>query len=148
MIRCHVDCIPLRLEEFHSDTSKNSRHADVQLRIGKIHTQTAAGAFGKTDEILRERLISAGSLRISKPAAGVESLARRENALIVVLNIDSLTDGDARRDGVGAVLNSGVKDTRESLRGPVRKPERLKCSAIDPEPPNDKIEKMSPDQPE
>ena len=103
--------------------SKKSRQSNVQLCIGKIHAYTVAGAFAKADKILRERVIGTGGPRIPKPAVGVEGLAGRENALVVMLNVGSQADGDARRDGVGAVLNGGVRYARESLRGPVREPE-------------------------
>lgn len=123
VIRCHVDGIPLRLKEFHIDASKNSGQSNVQFCIGKIHAYTIAGTFGKANEIFRERLISTVAARISKPAVRAKVLARRENALVVMLNIGSHADRDARRDGVWAVLNSGVKYTRESLRNPGRKSE-------------------------
>ena len=99
--------------------SEYSRQSNVQLRIGKIHPQTVTGAFAETDEIRRERLISTGSIGVVKPAVGPEGVTGRKYTLVVMLNIASQADRDARRDSVGAVLNGRVEDARGSLRDPV-----------------------------
>lgn len=119
MIRCHVDGIPLRVEEFHIHPAKESCQANEQLCVSQIHSQAVAAAFGKTDEVFRERLFGVGALRAVKPAVGREGLAARKYALIVVLNIASQADGNARRNGVRAEFDGGARYARESLRNPV-----------------------------
>lgn len=115
MIRCHVDRIPLSLKELHFHTSENSRQSNIHQGIGKSHAQTATAAFAKADEIRRERLVCTGNFGAVEPAVGIEGLAGRKYTLVVVLNTASQADGDARRDGVGAVLNRRVEYARESL---------------------------------
>lgn len=119
VIRCHVDRVPLSLKELHFHVSKYSRQSNVQLRRAKIHAQTVTGAFAEADEISRERLISTGSLGVVKPAVGHEGVAGRKYTLVMMLNIASQADRDARQDGVGAVFNGRLEYARGSLRGPV-----------------------------
>ena len=119
VIRCHVDRVPLSLEELHFHQSKYSRQSNVQLRIAKIHAQTVTGAFAEADEIRRERLISTGSLGVVKPAVRYEGVAGRKYTFVMMLDIASQADGDARRNGVGAVFHGRLEYARGSLRGPV-----------------------------
>lgn len=119
MIERHVDRIPLGLKELHFHASKNSHQSDIQLCVGETHAQTAPAAFAKADEIRRERLVCAGSFGVTEPAVGVEGLAGWKYTLIVVLKTATQADGDAGRDGIGAVLGRRVKYARESLGDPV-----------------------------
>lgn len=105
MIRCHVDRIPLSLEELHFHPSENGRQSNIHQRIGKIDAQTVTAAFAKADEIRRERLVCTRNFGVVQPAVGIEGLAGRKYTLVVVLNTASQADGDAWRDGIGAVLN-------------------------------------------
>lgn len=123
MIRRHVDRISLRLEEVHAHLSEKSRQTNVELRVGEIYADAAAGAFAEADEIMRERVVVIGGLGVVEPTVGDEALAARENALVVVLEVTCLAHGDAPRDRIGAVFNGGIEYARKSLRGPVRESE-------------------------